>query len=76
MCSVRGWAGKRNRESQDSGPMLCYVMAHFDSLSPKYAYSHTPEEVISWFKDCNLENIRTHSWRTAVSGIRATKDKE
>ena len=53
-----------------------YVMGHFDSLSPKYAYSHTPEEVISWFKDCNLENIRTHSWRTAVSGIRATKDKE
>lgn len=44
------------------------VMSHFDSLAPNYAFSHSPEEVMTWFEEGHLVDVRCQARRTAVSG--------
>jgi SAM-dependent methyltransferase len=46
------------------------VLGDFDNLSPKYAHSHTPDEVTRWLDDWGFEEISVLERRTAV---RATK---
>lgn len=42
------------------------VMSDFDSLSPKYAHTHAPEEVEGWFENAGLIDIQSLSRATAV----------
>ncbi|GAI58627.1 unnamed protein product, partial [marine sediment metagenome] len=42
----------------------------FDGYSPKYHGIHNPEEVIAWFRDAGLINIRTLPFDTSVRGQR------
>jgi len=42
------------------------VISDLDSLSPKYAFSHEPEEVIEWFEKCGLQKINVLPRRTTV----------
>ena len=46
------------------------TMSFFDSWTPMYASIHTPEEIIEWFKQNNLENILPLNRRSAVTGIK------
>ncbi len=43
-------------------------MSDFDNLSPTYAYSHPPEEVVEWFESLGLEGVTPLDRRTAVVG--------
>jgi SAM-dependent methyltransferase len=46
------------------------VIGDFDTLSPEYASVHTPEEVIGWFNEAGLVNVRPGPVLTAVYGER------
>jgi hypothetical protein len=46
-------------------------MEDFDNLSPSYASSHSEEEVLRWFKDAGLIDVRRLGRATAVNGRRA-----
>ena len=45
------------------------VMEDFDNLSPTYASSHTPDEVVKWFREVGLSDIRVLDRLTAVTGL-------
>lgn len=49
-------------------PFWLRVLADFDNFSPKYAYSHTSEEVEGWFRDAGLSGIRSMDFTTSVTG--------
>jgi len=49
------------------------VMEDFDNLSPKYASSHSEDEVLGWFKQAGLANIQRLARRTSVAGCRSTE---
>ncbi len=44
------------------------LIALHDGFTPRYAYRHTPEEIISWFEEAGFENIII-SDRTEKSGV-------
>ena len=44
------------------------VLSDFDNLSPKYAYTHTEDEVIDWFEAQGLQDVRSLGYPTAVTG--------
>lgn len=44
------------------------VLEDFDNLSPAHASNHTPDEVVRWFREAGLANIRTLNRLTAVTG--------
>lgn len=46
------------------------VISDFDGFSPKYAFSHTPEEVVGWFEDCGFQNIKVLPRRTSVKALK------
>ena len=46
------------------------VLDTFDAYSPRYHGIHAPEEVMGWFRDCGLADIREIPWHTAVRGRR------
>jgi SAM-dependent methyltransferase len=46
------------------------ILDTFDSYSPKYYRIHTVKEVIAWFEDAGLVNIRNFAWDTSVRGKR------
>jgi SAM-dependent methyltransferase len=47
-----------------------FVMTWFDALSPEYDSRHTEEEVVGWFKEENLAEIRTIDYKVGVCGIK------
>jgi len=51
-------------------PFWKRVLGDFDALSPEYAFSHEPDEVIEWFTQANLENIQALKRRTAITGFK------
>ena len=50
------------------------VLSDFDNLSPKYAHTHTEEEVCEWFSGAGLQNVRTLEMPTSVTGVQACID--
>jgi len=46
------------------------VMEDFDNLSPVYASSHSEEEVLRWFVEAGLVNVRRLPRATSVTGWR------
>lgn len=42
------------------------VMADFDNLTPRFAWSHAPEEVRTWFEAEGLRDIEVFARRTAL----------
>jgi SAM-dependent methyltransferase len=46
------------------------VLEDFDNLSPKYASSHTPSEVVEWYREAGLSDIKILNRHTAVIGFR------
>jgi SAM-dependent methyltransferase len=45
------------------------VLDTFDGYSPRYHWLHSPDEVIGWFQEAGLQNIRRpSSWNTCVRG--------
>jgi hypothetical protein len=46
------------------------VLDTFDGYSPRFHGIHSPEEVMQWFKDLGLVDIRGLPWNTAVRGRR------
>lgn len=46
------------------------VLEDFDNFSPSYASSHTPNEVVKWFEEASLANVRALERLTAVTGFR------
>lgn len=45
------------------------ILDTFDGTSPKYHWIHSTEEVIGWFKEADLKNIKIpSSWETCVTG--------
>jgi SAM-dependent methyltransferase len=49
-------------------PFWMRVMADFDSLSPRYAHVHTPEEVAQWYLAEGVDEVRVLQRDTAVVG--------
>jgi SAM-dependent methyltransferase len=47
------------------------ILDTYDAYSPYYYDTRMPEEVEAWFREANLQNIRTLSFKTAVRGQRA-----
>ncbi len=47
------------------------VLDTFDAYSPRYQWKHTESEVVRWFKDANLEDIRILSFPVSVRGSKA-----
>ena len=49
------------------------ILDTFDGYSPRYHGIHSPEEVMGWFEEAGLRNIRRPSdWNTCVRGTRAS----
>ena len=45
------------------------ILDTFDGYSPRYHWLHSPDEVIGWFREAGLEDIRRPSaWNTCVRG--------
>lgn len=44
------------------------VLDTFDAYSPRYQWKHTEAEVVDWFKDANLEDIRVLNFPVSVRG--------
>lgn len=49
-------------------PFWIRVISNYDGLSPKYAFTHTPEEVKQWFVEVGLKDIEVLQRRTSVKG--------
>lgn len=49
------------------------ILDTFDAYSPKYHSIHSKEEVVSWFEDAGLTEIKTFSWETSVRGRKPVK---
>ena len=47
------------------------VLDTLDWYSPKYQFRHTNGEVLEWFKEAGLENVRALSFPVSVTGRRA-----
>jgi SAM-dependent methyltransferase len=47
------------------------ILDTFDAYSPRYYDTRAPEEVECWFREANLEDIRTLPFHTAVRGRKA-----
>ncbi len=45
-------------------------MSDFDDLTPRHASVHTNEEVLEWFHEVNLVDVKDLSRRTSVTGLR------
>ena len=50
-------------------PFWLRVMSDFDSLSPKFAHTHSPEEVSGWFSEHGLRDVRVLPRLTSVTGL-------
>ena len=60
------WAlrlGKRKRS----------VLALFDGYTPVYHGVHAPDEVVKWFEEFGLTDIRLGATETSVSGRKAAR---
>lgn len=44
------------------------ILDTFDAYTPAFHWVHDPAEVVGWFKESGLVNIRTLPWDTAVCG--------
>lgn len=44
------------------------VLGNFDSLTPHYAHSHAPDEVLEWFRTSGLVDVEARARRTSVRG--------
>jgi SAM-dependent methyltransferase len=45
------------------------ILDTFDGYSPQYHGLHSPDEVIGWFREAGLENVRrSSSWNTCIRG--------
>lgn len=51
-------------------PFWMRVLGDFDSLSPRYAYVHTQDEVSRWFAEAGMTDVLVLDRPTAVSGRR------
>jgi SAM-dependent methyltransferase len=49
------------------------ILDTFDGYSPRYHGTHSPDEVMSWFRGAGLENVRALDWPTAVRGRKPTR---
>ena len=49
------------------------VLDTFDWYSPLYQSKHTYSEVIGWFRECQLKDIKVGDWPVSVSGERVSK---
>jgi SAM-dependent methyltransferase len=49
-------------------PFWLRVLGDFDAYSPKFAYVHEPAEVVSWFEQAGLKDVRVLERPTAVTG--------
>lgn len=49
------------------------VMDTFDVYSPRYQWKHTEPEVVGWFKEAKLEEIKVLEFPVSVRGRRAVK---
>ena len=58
--------GSRPRKGR---PFWLRVLSDFDSLSPRFAFSHTEEEVRQWFVEAGLSDIQVLDFPTAVTGV-------
>ena len=45
------------------------VVGDFDTLSPQYNHTHTPENVVQWFEEEGLTDVRALERQTAVTGV-------
>lgn len=50
------------------------VLALFDGFTPTYHWTHTPDEVMSWFREAGLINVHPNSIETSVSGRKPVTD--
>ncbi len=49
------------------------ILDTLDGYSPRYHGIHSPEEVMGWFKDAGLEDVRAPSgWTTSMRGTLRT----
>ena len=46
------------------------VMTDFDDLSPKYASSHSANEVCEWFSGVGLKDVKALPRATSVQGLK------
>lgn len=44
------------------------ILDTFDGYSPRYHEIHNPDEVVTWFNEAGLIDVRTLPWDTAVRG--------
>ena len=51
-------------------PFWNRVLEDFDNLSPQYASTHTPEDVMQWFREAGLRRVRSLDRRTSVTGVK------
>lgn len=47
-------------------PFWQRVMGDFDDLTPRYAYTHSSDEVVEWFRDAGLVDIKVLPRATSV----------
>ncbi len=54
--------------SLGSGGLWERALGNFDSLTPRYAHTHAPEEIIRWFRTAGLVDIEELARRSSVRG--------
>jgi SAM-dependent methyltransferase len=55
----------------NEGPFWERVIQNFDSLSPRYAHTHPPEEIETWFHESGLVDIERLARPSSVRGRKA-----
>ncbi|MHC4270567.1 MAG: methyltransferase domain-containing protein [Planctomycetota bacterium] len=69
-----GWRFSRivpGYQPKKESPFWLRVMGDFDGLSPVFAHSHTPEEVVKWFVESGLKHTEILPRRTSIKGRRS-----
>lgn len=46
------------------------ILDTFDAYSPRYHWTHTPDEVTNWFREAGLTQVEALAFETAVRGVR------
>ena len=46
------------------------TLTWFDVLSPKFRDTYTEDELRSWFRDSNFDNLRAYWWPVGITGTR------
>ena len=66
-----GWRFSRiipGADPRPGRPFWMRVLGDFDNYSPMFAHVHKPAEVVSWFQQAGLTDIRVLERQTAVTG--------